>query len=250
MTRAHLSVSQVKTYLLCPLKYFYRYVRRLPSPKTSAAALGSAVHAALEVNFTQKVQTQLDLPLPSVADAFSDAWVAQVPETAFTPDEQPGSLKDEGVTIVSAYHTTISPTIQPKQVEHPFELTFENAPYTFRGRVDLVDVQDRIVDHKTTKRAPTPEQVAQDLQLTAYDLAHTVLERRPAAGLRLDVMVRTKTPKILQLSTTRTPRDHARFLKLLGHVAQGIQSALFYPNPNFTCPSCPYRKQCDAWQEV
>ena len=41
-----------------------------------------------------------------------------------------------------------------------------------------------------------------------------------------------------------------RYVKRLGHVAKGIQSALFYPNPNFTCPSCPFHKQCDAWQEV
>ena len=46
------------------------------------------------------------------------------------------------------------------------------------------------------------------------------------------------------------PHDPARFLKLLGYVAKGIQSGLFYPNPNFTCPSCPYRKHCDAWQDV
>ena len=75
-------------------------------------------------------------------------------------------------------------------------------------------------------------------------------------------------------------KDHVRFLKLLGYVAKGIQSSLFYPNPNFTpppchvafgdtaaswprlplrgkvigggvtCPSCPYRKHCDAWQDA
>ena len=41
-----------------------------------------------------------------------------------------------------------------------------------------------------------------------------------------------------------------RFLKLLGYVAKGIQSSLFYPNPNFTCPSCPYRRHCAAWQDA
>lgn len=38
----HLSVSQVKTYLLCPLKYFSRYVRRLPAPQYSEMTLGRA----------------------------------------------------------------------------------------------------------------------------------------------------------------------------------------------------------------
>ena len=99
-------------------------------------------------------------------------------------------------------------------------------------------------------RSPTPAQVAQDIQLTAYSLAHRLTHPEPESGLQLDVMVRNKSPKILHLPATRAPRDHARFLKLLGHVAKGIQSALFYPNPNFTCPACPYRKQCDAWQEV
>ena len=135
-------------------------------------------------------------------------------------------------------------------MEQPFELTFANVPYTFKGRIDLVDIRDTIIDHKTTKRAPTPEQVKQDLQLTAYSLARHSLQGQPESALRLDVAVRTKVPKILHLETTRQPQDHARFLKLLGYVAKGVQSGLFYPNPNFTCPSCPYRKSCDAWQDV
>ncbi len=92
--------------------------------------------------------------------------------------------------------------------------------------------------------------MAQDIQLTAYSLAHRLTHSKPESGLQLDVMVRTKSPKVLHIPATRTPKDHARFLKLLGFVAKGIQQALFYPNPNFTCPSCPFRKQCDAWQEV
>lgn len=42
----HLSVSQVKLYLLCPLKYFYRSIKRLPAPSPSEVTLGRSVHAA------------------------------------------------------------------------------------------------------------------------------------------------------------------------------------------------------------
>ena len=65
MEQRHLSVSQMKTYLICPLKYFYRYVQRLPAPKSPELSLGIAVHSALEVNFTQKIQSREDLPWPS-----------------------------------------------------------------------------------------------------------------------------------------------------------------------------------------
>ncbi len=257
----HLSVSQVKLYLLCPLKYFYRYIQRLPAPPSSALTLGRAVHAALETNFRQKITTQQDLPLNHVTDAFSAAWDAEAKETLFDEDEKTGDVKDEGIRILGVYHSTVAPTIQPKAVEQSFELTFANVPYTFKGKIDLVDIHDTIIDHKTTKRAPTPAQVAQDLQLTAYSMAHQTTQGRPEASLRFDVMVRlpaslrsaqagTKTPKILPFETHRQPRDHARFLKLLGYVAKGIHAGLFYPNPNFTCSGCPYRKHCDAWQDA
>ena len=82
------------------------------------------------------------------------------------------------------------------------------------------------------------------------NLSQSMQHGQPEAGLRLDVMVRNKQPKILHLPTTRQPADHTRFLKLLGYVAKGIQGELFYPNPNFTCSSCPYRQRCDAWQNT
>lgn len=95
------------------------------------------------------------------------------------------------------------------------------------------------------------DHVTQDIQLTPYSLAHRLTQDEPEAGLRLDVVVRNKQPKVLHLPASRAPRDRARFLKLLGYVVtQGIRSVLFYPNLNFACPACPYRKQCDAWQEV
>lgn len=246
----HLSVSQLKLYLLCPLKYFYRYIQRLEAPPSSELTLGRSVHKALEMNFRQKITTLQDLPLTHVTDAFSDAWEQEAKHTAFEMDEKPGHIKDDGINILGVYHPTVAPTIQPKAVEQPFTLTFANVAYTLKGQIDLIDIRDTIIDHKTTKRAPTPEQVSQDLQLTAYSLAHHTLHGQASSSLRLDVAVRTKAPKIIHLQTSRCPTDHARFLKLLGYVAKGIHSGLFYPIANFTCPSCPYRQRCDAWQDA
>ena len=44
-----LSISQIQTYLLCPLKYRFTYIDRIPKPWRSASlSFGSSVHAALE----------------------------------------------------------------------------------------------------------------------------------------------------------------------------------------------------------
>ena len=102
----HLSVSQVKLYLLCPLKYFYRYIQRLPAPPPSEVTLGHSFHTALETNFRQKITSQQDLPLTHVTDAFSDAWDTEAKETLFEEGEKPGEIKDEGITILGVYHPT------------------------------------------------------------------------------------------------------------------------------------------------
>lgn len=86
-----------------------------------------------------------------------------------------------------------------------------------------------------------------DLQLTAYSLAYRKLMGREEKGLRFDVMVRTKVPKIQQLPTTRNEKDIRRFLKRLVYVNEAIESGIFYPNENFMCPNCGYRELCKKW---
>ena len=242
-----LSITQIKSYLKCPLSYKFRYLDHLKVPPLSAMTLGKSVHSALETNYSQKIKTREDLPTEQVKDVFSDRWEAAVKETVFDKDEKPGEVKDEGIGLVDVYHSRISPTIQPKVVEKAFELSFQNVDYTLKGYIDLVDSRDCIIDHKTTKRSMTEENAATDLQLTCYALAYRNVLGREERALRFDVMVRNKKPKIQQLTTTRTKEDIERFLKVLGYVSKAIQSGIFYPNENFMCGTCGYRGLCRRW---
>ena len=70
----HLSVTQLKMYLRCPLQYKYRYIHGLRIPPTGAITLGKSIHSALEENYSQKIETHQDLPLDHVTDFFSDTW--------------------------------------------------------------------------------------------------------------------------------------------------------------------------------
>jgi RecB family exonuclease len=100
-------------------------------------------------------------------------------------------------------------------VEKEFNLSFSNVDYTLKGKLDLVDNQDIIIDHKTTKRSMPEDNVATDLQLTGYSLAYRHAFGLQEKSLRFDVMVRTKKPKVQQLTTQRTQTDLDRFLKSL-----------------------------------
>ncbi len=132
-------------------------------------------------------------------------------------------------------------------VEKGFELCFENVEYTLKGKLDLVDNQDIIIDHKTTKRSMQENGINSDLQLTCYSLAYRHALGLQEKALRFDVMVRTKKPKIQQITTQRTQEDINRFLKILAYISSAIKSGIFYPNENYFCSVCGYRDLCRRW---
>ena len=117
-----------------------------------------------------------------------------------------------------------------------------------KGIIDLVDVAGIIIDHKTAKRSMVPEDVESNIQLTAYALAYRSLFGAEEKELRFDVLVKTKVPKLQQISTKRTQGDIDRFLKLVGYVSKAIQSGIFYPcEDRQTCSWCGYRWLCKKW---
>ncbi len=160
--------------------------------------------------------------------------------------KKPGKVKDDGIKLITNYHKIVAPKIQPIYVEREFNLNLEDG-YKLNGFMDIIDDKDFIVDHKTTKRSMTEDAVKSDLQLTAYALAYRKLEGKEEAGLRFDVMVRTKKPKIQQIKTYRTGQDIDRLLKLFRYVRKAIDSEIFYPNQNFMCSNCGYRGLCERW---
>ena len=58
-----LSPSQVRCFMDCQMRWWFKYALKYADPPTGKMALGRAVHAALTQNFAQKVETQEDLPM-------------------------------------------------------------------------------------------------------------------------------------------------------------------------------------------
>lgn len=243
----HLSVTQLKMYLRCPLQYFFRYECGVVVAPTGSMTLGRAVHQALNDNYRQKMQSRRDMPVSDMTDAFSDHWDREVQETLFEENEYPGELKDQGVGLLSMYHEKVAPGIQPVEVEKGFLLDTGVTDQPLKGYIDLIDDRGYIRDHKTSKRSFYQDTAEKDVQLTAYALAYRELYGQDENGVRLDVMVRTKTPRIQTLLGTRTQADIDRFKRLLEQVERGIQAELFYPNYNYMCGTCGYKQMCGEW---
>jgi len=243
----HLSVTQIRMYLRCPLQYFFRYVCDLKIPPTGGLTLGRTVHETLKDNYRQKITSHQDLSLSNVTDIFSSHWEREAQETLFSDGENPGKMKDEGVQLLTAYQEKVAPKVQPVEVEREFLFETGATELPLKGYIDLIDDQRCIIDHKTSKTSFLPDAASKDIQLTAYAMAYRFLHGQDENGVRLDVMVRTKQPRIQQLRSTRTQADIERFLRLAEKLEQGIKSGIFFPNDNYMCGICGYGEMCEKW---
>ncbi len=112
-----LSPSQVRSFMDCQARWWFKHGLRYPDPSTGKMALGRAVHAALGENFAQKIESCEDLPFAGVIALFRDAWAFEREQTEFRDDEDPAELAACGERLVAKYLDEVAPLIMPAAVE-------------------------------------------------------------------------------------------------------------------------------------
>jgi hypothetical protein len=235
-----LSPSQVRCFFDCQARWWFKYGLHLPERKNSSLALGLAVHQALEVNFREKIETREDLETAGVVCVFREAWMEQVPQTVFTPDESQGDLRRTGERLVSKYMDEVAPTVEPAAVE--LDVQGEIAGVSVRGRVDVLDVEGRLIDFKTASRRPSSVSPDYAFQLATYQ------QITPGASgeVRIDSLVKTQTVQIVQQAYTVGEAD-VRATEVLYPMAQkAMGSGMYCPNRQSMLCS---QKHCSFWKE-
>jgi CRISPR/Cas system-associated exonuclease Cas4 (RecB family) len=234
-----LSPSQVRCFLDCPARWWFKYRLQLPERKNSSLALGLAVHQALEVNFREKLETQEDLETTGVLMVFREAWMEQVPQTEFTSGESQGDLRRLGERLVAKYMDEVAPTVEPAAVE--LDVQGEIRGVAVRGRVDVLDVEGRLIDFKTASRRPSCVSPDYAFQLATYR------QITPGASgeVRIDSLVKTQTVQIVQQAYTVSKPD-IRATRVLYPMAQKAMGTGMYC-PNRQSMLCS-QKHCSFWK--
>lgn len=239
-----LSPSQLRTWMDCQARWMFRYFYELPEPANSLSALGRSVHQALGLNFHQKVESAVDLPTPEVVRAFCDAWKAEAESTAFADAEDPMEIGVQGAAMVAAFMNESAASIQPAAVEiHVGDGDAKIGGVRVQGVIDVLDVEGRIIDFKTAKRSPSKIDHAQMIQLATY----AAVTPGARGTVRIDALVRNKTPKVVTLSGRLSERDFVMIESLYPLAQEGMRSGLYMPNrASMLCSrrNCGYWRQC------
>jgi hypothetical protein len=212
----HLSASSLKMAVRCEEQWRQRYILGRREVPNLNMLTGRADHAAIERSMVQKIETYVDMPVGEVKAAYVETLENAVEESgglyeievrdadtkaakvrAF--DEQ----RSHGQQVVAAYHTIVSPHLQPTAVEKKFEIQVPDVPVVLLGYQDLIVETgngDRIIDRKRSGRAKTKPEAEWLLQADIYQLADPLPHD-------WHVSVTTKTPRV------QTPVDNEKLTR-------------------------------------
>jgi len=252
----HVSVSQVKSWLMCSRKYQFQYVLGAePAHRPVALAFGTAVHRALE-SFYERLRDDGRQPsVDEVQTAFVDRWAVEVSDPLpllFDDGQDAGQVRDLGVSLMGAFCQQGFVPDEVLAVEQPFAMelvdpqTAEVCDIPLIGAIDLVARhQGRVwlVEHKTAARRFTPDRIAYDFQPTCYLMASRTLGLdHPAAAFQ--ILLKQKKPAVETIPLTRTENDESEMIDTFLHALRGIEAGAFPRNRGWGCADCQFKGRC------
>lgn len=251
-----ISPSGAELLHFCGVAFERRYVMKDRRwAHTVPQTVGKAVHLAARVDLETKRAkgvTISDDAIPDLAaDAFERQWEGEPPDIneddgyGSTTSSVKGAAKDHAIELELMHHAQIARAVKPKLVECKVEHSLPGYPFDIMGIVDLTEEDDHVRDLKTRARTPRAEDVANSIQASMYPF---IIEQETGAKVprfTLDVLVKTKTPKLVQISAK--PGDWSHLYQRFDRMAQVVESGAFLPaDPgHWKCSE----KFCEYWDD-
>jgi DNA helicase-2/ATP-dependent DNA helicase PcrA len=230
-----LSASDIETYRLCPLKYKFARVFRIPAEPTINQRFGIVVHQVLE-----RFHAQGGGSLEDLMELFEASWR----RCGFGERSDDLQFREKAVAALRRYwELDREREGEPVWFERSF--SFRLGDHLLRGRVDRVDrLPDgryELVDYKTGK-PKSPEELTKDVQLSLYQMgARESWELETAAQSYYYVLDNRKVP------VRHSEEELDRVRHTVGRIADGILAQDFEPRPSpELCAACDYRIICPA----
>lgn len=248
----HISATQISMFVRCRAAWMFRYIWGKTVKPKSAMMRGRCVHKAVAVDYTQKVQSKVSLPVADVLDAYSDAYESESGDVAWKDTEDAGKVKDGGVRVLELYHSEVAVKVQPVDVEQSFQMDItwvaddEDKIVKFKGVLDVMDDVGGITDLKTCAQTPKVPGGDATQQVIGYTMGKEAMGDQPTSA-HLHYLVALKTPKIVQFDVPVTESRKKFFLTQIPKIVTSMESGNYYAaRGNRWCSetACGYHSLC------
>jgi DNA helicase-2/ATP-dependent DNA helicase PcrA len=230
-----LSASDIETYRLCPLKYKFGRVFRIPQESTIHQRFGIALHTVLE-----RFHKLPDAGRETLFELFESSWR----RGGFGDSDDELQFRERGVEALERYwENTRDEDGEPVWFERSF--SFQLGPHVIRGRVDRVDRRPdgsyEVIDYKTG-RSKTAAELQSDVQLSIYQMgARESWGVETSAHSYYYVMTAEKVP------VAHSDAELDRVRATIEQIGAGISRQDFQPTPKQEiCSFCDFRILCPA----
>jgi len=264
----HWSASSLDMLNRCPYQWQQRYLRGRKERPGEAQTTGSTVHAGVEHNFKQKVESHEDLPTAELLDWFDDEGFKAVVEreqeakgeVVWDPDGGPEKAQARGRAMLGAYHTAVAPRVQPLAVEGEFLIPMFELPIPMKGYIDI-ERESSIIDLKTSKQKRSTPKETWWIQAAVYGEAkakpvefHSVSMTKTG---KLDVLTLLEAEGLYVNFSAGERETMALNLRVLSALACFYMD-MFGPDEDWpargrlhtwACDYCGFREGCPAWRE-
>ncbi len=250
------SFSALETYKLCPQKYKFEVIDRIPAKKSSAALFGTHIHGTLRFMFSRD---PLFPTLDEVIAHYRENWPSDE-KMPLAPEEKEIYLA-EGERMIKNFYAKNAPwNFSVVDLESKFEVLIEDPrsreTHVLAGRIDRIDKIEsgyEVIDYKTTRRMPSQSDVDRNLQMSIYALG---LQKRWPHVQSDEIQLSLYYLKHGEKLTTKRTKEatEATAFEVLKTIAE-IQKKLvtgerFEPVPGSYCDWCPYKPSCPAWKHL
>lgn len=254
--KPHTSATAIEDYLMCGEYFRQVRIEGKRSGKSLPALRGISLHAAAAENYTQKIESAVDIPQSD----FVDFAVSQFDGGLTTgvhlskEDESIGASKVIGktrdeVADLSRFHIREqAPGYDPVLVEERFRLSLPGS-HDLVGVVDLYDRKNVVTDFKSRSRYGSQAEVDASPQLTIYFAGVHAITGTPPEAVQLDITVNnSKGVKRQVLTSTRNENDLVALGYRIDAVVGSINAGIFLPAPagHWKCSAtyCPLWYSC------
>lgn len=245
-SRSH-SANSLKILRQCEYRYLKRYVDELPdvTDPSSPAPFGKAVHKALEELYKLHKSRY---PTPyRFSNADYDSIIGVFVAAAAEEKLADSSLLEEGRNMIVAKMDSFDYSENVVATEMSFSLTVNGV--LIGGFIDKVIELDpdtaAIVDYKTSRMAMTQSDADDDIQLSMYDLAMSILyPQYKNVVLVLDYL------RLRPVFSHRSPTARSLFVKFLEETDKyilGREPEKMVPVLNSLCGWCQFKGSCPAF---
>ena len=235
-----LSFFQVEDYLVCPLKYQFRHIWRIPVPPHHALVFGRVLHSVIH-SYLSKRMAGKKVAEKELLREYEKLWTNE----GFLSREHEAQRKKAGQEALKLFfRREESSAGRPAHLEKSFK--WQEDTVRFIGRWDRVDIRPEgavVIDFKATRvkdQKEADKRTAESLQMDLYALSFTKTQDGPLLGTELYFL-----ESDLVGHAAKGDKEIERARTKIKATEEGIRKRIFSARPDYhNCRICEFKTIC------